>query len=286
MSRRGMIRKRCSSCGRRVTERRCPGCGSDRYSWGYVVDVGAVGGKRKQRTKSGFKTKAEAVAALAEVQAAVARGQHVEPDKVTLTQFLESEWLPAIETTIRPSTLASYRLHVERYIVPRIGEARLQQIGGSDLNALYAELLASGRVRGAGGLSPTTVRRVHATLHRAFRDAVRWGRLSRSPADAADAPRAEPRSSKLRTWSAEELRQFLHQTADDRAPGRAGPQHGRGSPSSSEATARGAHRVGSRVERHRIRVHAGRRPADPSGSAHEALRSASETIRAATHPTA
>ncbi len=183
---------------------------------GDVVDIGAVGGKRKQGTKSGFKTKAEAVTALAEVQAAVAKGQYVEPDKVTVAQFLTDEWLPAIESTIRPSTLASYRLHVERYVVPRIGEARLQQVGGSDLNALYADLLASGRVKRPGGLSPTSVRRVHATFHRAFRDAFRWGRLIRSPADAADAPRAQSRSTKLRTWSADELRQFLHQTANDR----------------------------------------------------------------------
>ena len=59
-----MVKKRCSSCGRRVSEKRCPSCGSIRYSWAYVVDIGAVGGKRKQHTKSGFKTKAEAVAAL------------------------------------------------------------------------------------------------------------------------------------------------------------------------------------------------------------------------------
>ena len=57
------------------------------------------------------------------------------------------------------------------------------------LNALYGSLLTNGRVDGGGGLSPATVRRIHATLHRAFKDAVRWGYLLANPADAADPPR-------------------------------------------------------------------------------------------------
>ena len=35
-------------------------------------------------------------------------------------------------------------------------------------------------------LSPTTVRHIHAVLRRALGDAVRWGKLQRNPADAAD----------------------------------------------------------------------------------------------------
>jgi integrase len=49
---------------------------------------------------------------------------------------------------------------------------------------------------------------VHATLHRALRDAVRWNLLTRSPADAADPPRAAP-LQELRVWSVKELQVFL-----------------------------------------------------------------------------
>ena len=58
------------------------------------------------------------------------------------------------------------------------------------INALYAYLLEEGRVRGRGGLSASSVRRVHAVLHRACHDAVRWGRLTVNPVDAADPPKA------------------------------------------------------------------------------------------------
>jgi hypothetical protein len=87
------------------------------------------------------------------------------------------------------------------------------------LNGLYAALLADGKQsNGGGGLSPRSVRYVHTIIHRALRDAVRWGRIARNPADAADPPRATATSRPvITTWSAEEVRAFLEHTADHRA---------------------------------------------------------------------
>jgi integrase len=91
--------------------------------------------------------------------------------------FLTSRWLPAIEHTVRPSTFTSYRAHVISHIAPRIGRVNIHDIDATTLNSFYADLLANGRAKGTGGLSPSTVRRVHSTIHRALRDAVRWGHL-------------------------------------------------------------------------------------------------------------
>jgi integrase len=65
-----------------------------------------------------------------------------------------------------------------------------------------------------GGLAVGTIRLVHNVLSRALRDAVRWGKLARNPALAADPPKV-PRS-KATSLSARELRGFLDQVADDR----------------------------------------------------------------------
>ncbi len=62
------------------------------------------------------------------------------------------------------------------------------------------------------GLDPRTVNYVHTILHRAFRDAVRWGRLARNPADAADPPRGQPKSDAIKTWDADTLKTFLSTT--------------------------------------------------------------------------
>lgn len=85
----------------------------------------------------------------------------------TLSDFLIGEWLPTIQATVRATTLVNYRIHVERHIVPRLGFTPLESLDGRCLNRFYADLLVDGRLDGKGPLSGTTVRRIHATLHRA-----------------------------------------------------------------------------------------------------------------------
>jgi integrase len=61
------------------------------------------------------------------------------------------------------------------------------------------------------------VRRIHATLHRALRDAVRWGYLSRNPAMSADPPRqVNPETQAVKAWQVEELKTFLGSVKEDR----------------------------------------------------------------------
>jgi integrase len=208
--------RRCGKCGARVESKTCGKCGSDSFSWSYVVDVAQPGEKRKQRSKAGFKTRKEAQAALNDILGSMQRGTYVGPSKATLGDFLQDEWLPAIEGTIRPSTLRSYRLQVDAHIVPRLGTVPLQRLDGGAINRFYASLAENGRTDGNGGLRPASIRRVHASLHRALKDAVRWGKLTRNPADAADPPRVRASAAKqMATWTAEELRSFLDSVEGD-----------------------------------------------------------------------
>lgn len=187
-------------------------------TWTYVVDVGPEGGPRKQKMKGGFRTKADANEAMNELQRSIKNGTMVEASKLTLKQFIRDEWLPAVEVTgKRATTLLSYRMHLDSHIAPHIGSERLQGVNGATLNRLYSTLLATGRADGTGGLSPATVRRVHAVLHRVFADAVRWNRLVRNPCDQADPPKQHGAGEQeMATWTAEELRRFLDSVRDDR----------------------------------------------------------------------
>lgn len=93
----------------------------------------------------------------------------------------------------------------------------LQKLSGSALNAFYAELATTGSQRRLGGLSAATVRRVHAVLHRALRDAVRWDRVVRNAAELADPPRQRATAAREMTaWSAEEVERFLDFAETDR----------------------------------------------------------------------
>jgi integrase len=129
--------------------------------------------------------------------------------KVTVERFLWQTWLPAIKTTVRTSTYLSYQSHLRHHICPYIGDKRLDRIDGSVLNELYATLLERGRQDGTC-LSAATVRRVHVVLHRAFRDAMRWGLIARNPCVGADPPKLRAnRQAQFSTWSADELKRFL-----------------------------------------------------------------------------
>lgn len=196
--------QRCASCHKRfwIKRERLPECPLCHGPLEETV-------KRRQEMKAGFATKREAQEALTQVLASISTGTHIEPSRMLMSEFLKGEWLPAIRPTIRPTTYLSYAGHVECHIIPALGALPLQHVSASHINAFYSRLLLDGRGEGRGGLSPATVRRVHATLHRALKDAVRWNRLLKNPVDVADPPRSSSPDLEMKVWSARELKRFL-----------------------------------------------------------------------------
>jgi integrase len=147
------------------------------------------------------------IRSLRDVLARLGDGSYTQPSKLTLADFLATAWLPAVEPTVRPLTFMQYRSVVRLRILPTLGHRRLQQLTGGHLNTLYRELEQA-------GLSVSTRRLTHAVLHRALKDAVRWGRLVRNPAAMADPPAGG--RSRARAWSARELGRFLEHVRRDR----------------------------------------------------------------------
>jgi integrase len=186
-------------------------------TWSYWVDLppDPLTGKRRQTTKGGFRTRRECQAALSEILVALRSGSFVEGSRRTLRSFLADEWLPAIRPpAVRPSTWATYRRHLEAYVISSLGDVELQRLTPAQLSALYRELLTSGRRRTKGPLHPKTVRNTHLVLHRALKDAVRWGYVVRNVADVVDAPKAKQAEQQI--WSPGQLRAFLAHVREDR----------------------------------------------------------------------
>jgi integrase len=109
-------------------------------TYSYWLDIGSdpVTGKRRQRTKGGFRTKRECQAALNEAISALRSGTLVQPSRRTVASFLAEEWLPAVRMAgLRDSTWASYRMNVEKHLVPGLGAIELQRLSPAQLNAFY-----------------------------------------------------------------------------------------------------------------------------------------------------
>jgi len=192
----------------------------DSYAVVVELERDPITNKRRQKWHSGYQTKKAAERALTELLASRDAGSYIQPTKQTVREFA-TEWLAAVRPTIRPSTHHSYGRNLRLHVLPRLGPVQLRRVDAGMLNALYAALLADGKLTtangGNGGLSARSVRYIHTIIHRAFRDAVRWGRIPRNPADAADPPRASAVvRPTMTTWTAEQVRAFLDHTAGHR----------------------------------------------------------------------
>jgi len=200
-------------------------------TWTYVVRVrDPQNGRMKDAWVGGFATEQEAKVARNAARAAADQGTAVAATRITVRDYLE-DWLEASASRVRPTTLVSYSLHVHRYIVPAIGAGRLQQLTPAMIDKMNAALLKSGRmprrepVEGekpapAQGLSPATVRRCGATLHKALGDAVRKKLIPYNPADAVDLPRVKAGGADgagdLPVWTRLQLDKFLTHVAGER----------------------------------------------------------------------
>lgn len=182
-------------------------------TWGYVVDVGRdpATGKRKQRTKGGFRTRAAAEDALTEVLNEIRSGTVVAPSSVTLEEYL-TEWLTTVRPQLRETTWASYGVAVQR-ICWGLGARKLQALTAVEVERFYARLVNEGGPAGRP-LAAKTVRNTHIVLHRALADAERLRLAMRNVAHLARPP-AVPHVERA-TWTADELAAFLEHVSGDR----------------------------------------------------------------------
>ena len=56
---------------------------------------------------------------------------YVEPDRITVGEYLTNEWLPSIRNEVRYSTFDSYRRTIEIHVKPALGMANSRPSGQS-----------------------------------------------------------------------------------------------------------------------------------------------------------
>ena len=163
--------------------------------------------KRKQQWVSVKGTKADAQRKLTELLHQTDNGGYMKPTKETLGMYLDRWLRDYASPNLSPRTTEGYDHIIKRHLIPGLGSTSISDIKPTHLQAYYADKLDRGRIDGKGGLSPRTVQHHHVTLHTALQSAVKWGLLSRKPADAVDRPRYERKE--MHTFDDEGLRTFL-----------------------------------------------------------------------------
>ncbi len=178
-----------------------------RYTAGYDSETG----KRIIKNVLG-KTQAEVKEKLAQAQQETAGLDVGRSEDYTVASWLRNWYELYTKSNVRPATADRYQLIIETYTIPRIGKIKLGKLTSRDLQKLYKDLMEHGRVqkrsgKGNPGLSSTTVRSVHLTLHCAFERAMKERLIPRNPTDDCIAPKV--RKIEMKTLLPEHLKDYL-----------------------------------------------------------------------------
>jgi integrase len=230
---------------------RCPQLADKSHgSWWYRYEAPTTGqGGRRQPLVGPFRTEKAASKSLLDTLAGLAHNEYVDTDRsLTVAAYLD-EWI-AGKANLKTSTRASYVEHIELYFKPGIGHLRLVDLRDRHIEDLYAAMRRLGHDTDMPGetirrlvqvrrgpvrsLSPTRLRRIHATLRSALNTAVKRKRIIHSPAEYIELAtgrqrkplvwtprrveywrRTGRRPGPVMVWTPEQAAAFLDFVADD-----------------------------------------------------------------------
>ncbi len=192
------------SNGRGRMGRRDKGAGSvyQRSNGRYVGEYTDANGKR--RYVSG-KNKPDVKAKLKEVLKDKDEG--VSTSTLTFGNYLD-QWLDSTKDTVGLRTYQRAEIAVRLHVKPTLGVVKLDKLTALQLDALYRDKLKS-------GLSPRSVQLVHATTHKALKQAYRWRMVRTNVAENATPPRSTSREMQPLT---KEQTRILLRTAQHAQP--------------------------------------------------------------------
>ncbi len=165
----------------------------------------ATGKKKVHRFSAA--TREEVVNWMTPLLADRQRGMLGDPARETVAQFLERWLSDSVRRDVKPRTFDSYSTIVKQHLTPELGEILLRALRPGHVRALYVK-------KEQAGLSPQTIHRLHAVLHRALEQAVEDGDIPRNVTDAVRPPKAT--KGKMETFTIEEARRFLEAAQEDR----------------------------------------------------------------------
>jgi integrase len=174
-------------------KQRGPNCWETRVSLGYNSK-----GKRVRKTVYGA-TKAEVMQKVSELRFKLARGEAVDPSRLTLAEWLQ-HWLDVSRTNMAESTWEGYDELARLYVQPILGHVQLQRITPLHIEQLYAQLVKDKK-------SLFRCRAVGTFLSAALNQAVRQRLLATNPVRQVRKPKPRPRE--IRPFTDKEARRFL-----------------------------------------------------------------------------
>lgn len=105
--------------------------------------------------------------------------------RITLSEFVENWWKPALLPTFKYSTKQKYQLALKNYLIPKFGNFGLSDIRKVEIQTFLGKL--------SGDLAPDTLHGLHACIRRILQSAIEWKYLQENPARGIKLPPARRR---------------------------------------------------------------------------------------------
>jgi integrase len=169
----------------------------------YTIQT-ATGSKRK--TLYG-KTRREVDEKLTKAKAHRDGGLVFDADNLQLGEYLERWLVDSVRDTVRPTTFERYEQMVRLHIRPVLGKVTLKNLTPAHVRGLYREKLDA-------GLSPRSVQYAHVTLHKALKQAIADGLISRNATEAVKPPQVS--REEMRPLNAEQVKVLFEAARGDR----------------------------------------------------------------------
>lgn len=172
--------------------------------WRGQVTLPSADGKIKKKYFYG-KTKKEVTEKVNELLNQIRTNTYIEPCKMTLYEWL-CTWLETYNGDIRMTTKVNYDIYVHKHIKKSIGGYKLCELNTLIIQQFYIDKSKNGRIDGAGGLSPKTLRNLHNMLHKALNQAVYLDMIQKNPTDFAVLPKSQKKE--MRYFTIEEQKRL------------------------------------------------------------------------------
>jgi len=149
----------------------------------YDLAADPATGRRKTVTTTVRGSRKDAERELRRLLHAVDTGQHVDPHRTTVREWLTT-WLAVIRQQVAPRTAERYEEIVSNFIVPALGSLQVVRLTPSHIQGAHNQWAENGRRDGReGGLSAQTRRHIHRLLSSALARAVEQQLIARNPCD-------------------------------------------------------------------------------------------------------
>ena len=169
-------------------------------------------GKAQQKWET-YDTEAAAKKRKLEVEYKLSVGTFEVPKCVTVKELLDEYVNLYGREKWSFSTYDGNISTINNYVIPTIGNKKLDQIDNHFIEKYYQELLDMPAVKSSrnmdesGKITAATVGEIHKILRSCFRQAVKWGIMNKNPATDATVPKHKKEEREI--WTAEMLMQAI-----------------------------------------------------------------------------